>query len=377
MATTLLALVEAHGYQRLFLEHLRWSRPDMPNLSVVLDEARTFAVANVSSYKGLRVWVCPELPNSSDQAAIDRAIAKQSTDRIVIFHNDDKQVWRWPARIVKGGSTTTRLTSHVHITGKDNPKLLDRLNLITLDISDDLSATAVIDRVKQAFDVETEKESKRASKLMASMYDALTKVGAPEHDISVTLARLLFLMFGDDTDMWEADLFQNFIINHTKADGSDLAERINELFAYLNTAPENRDEIPDHLQGFKYVNGGVFSEPIELDTVGPEMRATILDASTTDWSDISPAIFGSMFQSVRNTETRREFGEHYTSERDILRTLNPLFLDELRQEFLDASNDGKNARKRLRALRNRLARIQFLDPFVMRKLGVSRDTVAA
>lgn len=362
MATTLLSLVETHAYQRLFLEHLRWSRPDMTNLSITLDEDRSFTAVNVSSYKGLRVWVCPEMPNSADQAALDRAIAKQSTDRIVIFHNEEKQVWRWPARIVKGSSTTTRLTSHIHISGKDNPKLLDRLNRITLDASEDLSATAVIDRVKQAFDVETEKESKRASKLMASMYDALTKAGAPEHDISVTLARILFLMFGDDTDMWDADLFQNFIINHTNVDGSDLAERINELFEYLDTDPDNVQVTPVHLKGFKYVNGGIFSEPIELDAVGPEMRATILDACTTDWSDISPAIFGSMFQSVRNAETRREFGEHYTSEKDILRTLNPLFLDELRQEFLDASNAKVNSRKRLRALRNRLAKIQFLDP---------------
>lgn len=362
MATTLLNLVENHAYQRLFLEHLRWSRPDMTNLSITLDEDRSFTAVNASSYKGLRVWVCPDLPTSADQVAIDRAIAKQSTDRIVIFHNKDKQVWRWPARIVKGSSTATRLTSHVHVSGKDNPKLLDRLNRITLDASEDLSATAVIDRVKQAFDVETEKESKRASKLMASMYDALSAAGAPEHDISVTLARILFLMFGDDTDMWDADLFQNFIINHTQVDGSDLAERINELFEHLNTEPDNAKNIPSHLKGFKYVNGGIFSEPIELDVVGPEMRATILDACTTDWSDISPAIFGSMFQSVRNAETRREFGEHYTSERDILRTLNPLFLDELRQEFLDASSAKANSRKRLRALRNRLAKIQFLDP---------------
>lgn len=362
MATNLLHLVECHDYQRLFLEHLRWSRPDMQALTAVLDEGRTFTATNVSSYKGLRVWVCSQLPNSSDQAAIDRAIAQKSTDRIVIFHHGDKQVWRWPARIVKGGSTTTRLTSHVHITGKDNPKLIDRLNLITLAATEDLSATEVIDRVRQAFDVETEKESKRASKLMASMYDALAKARAPEHDISVTLARILFLMFGDDTDMWEPDLFQNFIINHTKSDGSDLSDRINELFEHLDTSPEDRKNVPKYLSGFKYVNGGIFKEPITLPAVGSEMRTTILDASTTNWSDISPAIFGSMFQSVRNAETRRIFGEHYTSEKDILRTLNPLFLDELRQEFIEASSAKENARKRLRGLRSQLAQIQFLDP---------------
>ncbi|MGV2953360.1 class I SAM-dependent DNA methyltransferase [Glutamicibacter sp. AGC46] len=362
MPASLLNLVETHDYQRLFLEQLRWSRPDQQPLKVVLDESRTITAANVSSFKGLRVWVCAELPSSSDQVAVDRAVARVSTDRIVIFHNNEKQIWRWPSRIVKGASTTTRLTSHVHITGKDNPKLIDRLSRITLDAREDLTATAVIDRVKQAFDVETENESKRASKLMASMYSALSTSSIPEHDISVTLARILFLMFGDDTDMWKADLFQNFIINHTEPDGSDLADRLNELFEYLNTPPASSRSIPSHLQGFKYVNGGIFAEPIELTTVGSELRVAILDACGTDWSDISPAIFGSMFQSVRNAETRREFGEHYTSERDILRTLNPLFLDELRQEFLDAGADQKNPRKRLRALRQRLSKIQFLDP---------------
>lgn len=361
MATSLLTLVEAHDYQRLFLENLRWSRPDMTALKVDLDEERTFTATNVSSYKGLRVWVCPGLPSSSDQASIDRAIAKQSTDRIVIFHDADKQVWRWPSRTAKEGTVTTRLTSHIHVRGMNNPKLLERLELITLGATERLGATDVIERVKQAFDVETERETKRASKLMAAMYDALGMGGVPEHDISVTLARILFLMFGDDTDMWDADLFQNFIINHTRTDGSDLAERINELFAHLNTKPDSAQDTPLHLKGFKYVNGGIFSEPIKLDAVGPEMRTTILDACSTNWAGISPAIFGSMFQSVRDDDTRREFGEHYTSEKDILKTLNPLFLDDLRSEFERAVGHREEF-SRLLKLRERLSRIRFMDP---------------
>lgn len=362
MTAQLLTLVEDHDYQTLFIEKLRWSRPDMKPITVKVSDEKSIVATNVSSYKGIRVWVCPELPSSSDQAFVVREIAKKTTDRIVIFHNEDKQVWRWPSRITKDSGVTTRLTSHVHVKGRENPKLIARLNKITLDAREDLSPTDVLNRVKQAFDVETEKESKRASKLMASMYDALNKVGTPEHDISVTLARILFLMFGDDTDMWQENLFQEFIISHTADDGADLAERLNELFEYLNTK-QGKDFVgPERHRGFRYVNGGLFSEKITLRTVGPELRKTILDASTTDWSDISPAIFGSMFQSVRNAEIRRQFGEHYTSEKDILRTLNPLFLDELRQEFLDACEDPKNARKRLRALRNKLGRIQFLDP---------------
>ncbi|MGX1163503.1 hypothetical protein FBY31_4373 [Arthrobacter sp. SLBN-100] len=360
MAATLLGLVDKHDYQKLFLEHLRWSRPDQQPITVPLDGRGKYHIANVSSYKGLRVWVCPELPNSSDQAAVDRAIAKTSTDRLLIFHDETKQVWRWPVRTLKAGSVTTRLTSHVHVTGMENPKLLRRLQAITLGITESLSATDVIERVKRAFDVETEKETKRASKLMASMFDALKKAGTPEHGISVTLARTLFLMFGDDTDMWDKDLFQKFIIDHTRPDGSDLADRLNELFIYLDT-PEDRDATPKHLAGFKYVNGGLFRERITLPPIGPELRTAILDATSSDWSDISPAIFGSMFQSVRDAKTRREFGEHYTSEKDILRTLNPLFLDELREEYAKAV-DHREETALLTKLRERLARIRFLDP---------------
>ncbi|MDQ0241390.1 class I SAM-dependent DNA methyltransferase [Arthrobacter bambusae] len=359
--TDLLSLIERHDYQSLFLEHLRWSRPDQAPISIQLDGNGTYRVTNVSSYKGLRVWVCPQLPNSSDQAAIDRAIAKASTDRLVIFHGDSKQVWRWPVRTIKAGSVNTRLTAHTHVTGKENPKLLSRLEAITLGVTEDLNATDLMERVKGAFDVETERETKQASKLMVAMFEALKSAGTPEHAISVTLARTLFLMFGDDTDMWAKDLFQNFIINHTRPDGSDLANRLNELFTYLDTRPEDRIEVPAYLVGFKYVNGGLFREQITLPPVGPELRTAILNASSTNWADISPAIFGSMFQSVRDAKTRREFGEHYTSEKDILKTLNPLFLDELREEFAEAI-DHREETAILTALRERLARIRFLDP---------------
>lgn len=361
MPTNLLDLVENHQYQDLFLKHLRWSKPDLNPLSIDVD-GQTHTATNISTYRGLRVWVTPQLPNSAAQAAVDRAIAKKSVDRIVIFHDSAKQVWRWPSRTAKGGTTTTRLTSHNHVAGHENPKLLDRLQLITLKPGESLGATEIIERVKQAFDVETERETKRASKLMAAMYDALEKAGTPEHDISVTLARILFLMFGDDTDMWKKDLFQDFILEHTRPDGSNLAQRLTELFAHLDHKPDKGEQPPAHLQGFKYVNGGIFKEKITLLSVGKEFRGAILDACSSDWAGISPAIFGSMFQSVRDADVRREFGEHYTSERDILRTLNPLFLDELRTEFTVAAADATNARKRLRELRHRLGRIKFLDP---------------
>ncbi|MGP0223581.1 class I SAM-dependent DNA methyltransferase [Paenarthrobacter sp. NCHU4564] len=358
----LLNLAESNDYQTLFLRHLRWSKPDLQTISTNNGNGQSLTAKNVSSYKGLRVWVCSELPDSDGQAALDRAIAAKSTDRLVIFHNEHQQVWRWPVRTVQGTSVVYRLSSHRHVNGQSNPKLLKRLETITLPIARELGVTDVLERLRQAFDVETERETKRASKLMAAMFDALTKANVNEHETSVTLARSLFLMFGDDTDMWDKNLFQEFIINHTRSDGSDIAGKLNDLFVHLDTPDVNRSGLDPALANFPYVNGGVFAEPIDLpDTVGKAFRDAILEASKPDWSDISPAIFGSMFQSVRDAKTRREYGEHYTSERDILRTLEPLFLDEFRERFTGTIGHREESAK-LEKLREDLAKVKFLDP---------------
>lgn len=362
MATDLLELTESHEYQRLFLSKLRWSKPDVGAVSVVAEDGSTLTAKNVSSYKGLRVWVCSELPDAKGQVHLDRAIAAKSTDRLVIFHDESRQVWRWPVRSVKGNTVSHRLSSHLHVNGQANPKLVQRLETITLPVTADLGAADVLEKLRIAFDVETERETKRASKLMAAMFDALTKAKVTEHETSVTLARALFLLFGDDTDMWPKDLFRDFVLNHTNADGSDLADRLNELFAYLNTSDAQRDPAPTRFKGFKYVNGGIFAEDITLPKeIGKPFRDAVLDASKPDWSDVSPAIFGSMFQSVRDAKTRRDFGEHYTSERDILRTLDPLFLDELRARFTSLVGHRQESAGLVK-LRNDIAAIKFLDP---------------
>lgn len=362
MATDLLPLVESHEYQKLFLSKLRWSKPDIGAVSAVAEDGSTLTAKNVSSYKGLRVWVCSELPDADGQVRLDRAIAAKSTDRLVIFHDESRQVWRWPVRTVKGSSVSHRLSSHLHVNGQANPKLVQRLETIILPVAEELGVADVLEKLRIAFDVETEKETKRASKLMAAMFDALTKAKVTEHETSVTLARALFLLFGDDTDMWPKDLFRDFVLNHTHANGSDLADRLNELFAYLNTPDVQRKAAPDCFTGFKYVNGGVFAEDITLPkAIGKPFRDAVLEASKPDWSNVSPAIFGSMFQSVRDAKTRRDFGEHYTSERDILRTLDPLFLDELRARFASLVGHREESAGLVK-LRNDIASIKFLDP---------------
>jgi hypothetical protein len=211
---------------------------------------------------------------------------------------------------------------------------------------------------------------------MAQMYAAVEQ-GYPasfdqkkrDHQISVTLARVLFLLFGDDTEMWTddkgqpiPDLFQDFVKDHTARDGSDIGERVNALFRALNTAKTSRSGVPPEVDSFPYINGGIFEESITLPTLDKDFRDALLKAAAVDWSTISPAIFGSMFQSVRDTKTRRELGEHYTSEENILKTLNPLFLDELREELKHALALKKGNEQALNRLWTKLGEIRYMDP---------------
>lgn len=250
MTDPLISKVEQHAYRLLFLHDLHWSAPDHPPIDYTAD-GRTLTATNVSSYKGLRVWVCDEKPGSQLEAQLDREIAKTSTDRLVIFHSGVDQVWRWPVRRNQHASTTTRLTSHRHRSGAPNPKFAARLDAIRLPLDVVLDPNAVLAKVRAAFDVEAQNETKHASKLMARMYAAMEKAYQPGHDqaerdhqISVTLARILFLMFGDDTDMWAADLFRDFIHHHTSADGSNIGAQLNHLFVHLDTEPSGHDKSP-------------------------------------------------------------------------------------------------------------------------------------
>lgn len=335
MTNPLVVLAEQHDYQTLFIQDLNWSRPDQPPTSIDY-EGREVTATNVSSYKGLRVWVVNEEPDSKLEAVLDRHLAQNSTDRILIVHNDTEQVWRWPVRRTVGNTSTTRLSRHRHRTGDADPRFADKLDAIQLPFDVILDSNAVLAKVRQAFDVEAHNETKHASKLMARLYTSMEKAypsttdrAVRDHEISVTLARILFLMYGDDTDMWADNLFSDFIRDHTLPDGSDIGDQLAALFNYLDTAEEERTDPRLDLEGFRYVNGRILTERVPLPVLNAEFRTAVLEACDRDWASISPAIFGSMFQSVRDAQTRRQLGEHYTSEENILKTLNPLFLDEL------------------------------------------------
>ncbi len=199
----------------------------------------------------------------------------------------------------------------------------------------------------------------KAAERMGLLHDKLLAAGYDGHPLEVLLVRLLFCLFADDTGIFPPQSFREWIEGETREDGSDLGARLTELFQVLNTAPERRLKTRDEaLAAFPYVNGRLFAEILPIPAFDTAMRADLLDACALDWGTISPAIFGGLFQSIMDPKARRNLGAHYTSETNILKLIEPLFLDELRAEF-ERSRGNHN---RLFELQKKLRSLTFLDP---------------
>jgi len=199
----------------------------------------------------------------------------------------------------------------------------------------------------------------KAAELMGKLHDKLEEIGYTGHPLEVYLVRILFLLFAEDTTIFNKQQFQDFLEQRTVEDGSDLASKLQELFQVLNTAKENRfKNLDEQLADFPYVNGKLFEEILPTASFDTKMRQALLDCCYIDWSKISPAIFGSMFQSVMNPKERRNLGAHYTSETNILKLIKPLFLDDLWKEF-ESIKDNKN---KLSEFHKKLSTLKFLDP---------------
>jgi len=198
-----------------------------------------------------------------------------------------------------------------------------------------------------------------ASERMGKLYDALAESGYDSLELELFLVRVLFCLFADDTGIFEKDIFRFYLEENTREDGSDTGERLNHLFQILNTPPERRGKnLNEALKLFPYVNGSLFSDRLTTPDFNAHMRSVLISAGYFNWSQISPAIFGSLFQSVMDKEKRRGIGAHYTTEQNILKIIKPLFLDDLRAEF----ERVKNEPRRLQILHDKLAALTFLDP---------------
>jgi len=199
----------------------------------------------------------------------------------------------------------------------------------------------------------------QAAEKLGKLHDLLKSSGYDGHPLEVLLVRILFCMFAEDTALFERCLFQDYLEQRTAEDGSDLGMHLAKLFQVLDTAPERRSPaLDEQLAAFPYVNGQLFGETLPISDCTRQMREALLDCCALDWSRISPAIFGSLFQSIMDTTARRNLGAHYTSETNILKLIHPLFLDELWAEF----HKVKRNRNQLFEFLKKLAHLTFFDP---------------
>lgn len=207
--------------------------------------------------------------------------------------------------------------------------------------------------------------NRQATEMVAKLHQAFISDGVDADELALFLTRLIFCFFADDTGIFgKNNLLYSLLKNHANSDGSNLNEVFSTLFNTLNT--ENRSSrLPKHYADFAYINGDLFADTISIPYFDEKLYNLVVDCNDLDWSEISPAIFGSMFQSVLDIDStdnsddkRREFGAHYTSEKNILKVINSLFLQDLRDEFAKCSKDKPRAIR----LYEKLPTLKFFDP---------------
>lgn len=199
-----------------------------------------------------------------------------------------------------------------------------------------------------------------AAERMGRLHDRLKETGYQGHELEMLLVRLLFCLFAEDTGIFQpAQSFRLWLEDRTAEDGSDLGGKLAHAFQVLNTPHDRRQaNLDEQLAEFPYVNGDLFAERLPISAFDRQMRDALLDACSLDWSQISPAVFGAMFQSIMDDEARRDLGAHYTSEQNIEKLIKPLFFDELRAEF----ERIRHNKHKLADFHRKLRTLKFLDP---------------
>lgn len=214
---------------------------------------------------------------------------------------------------------------------------------------------------KAQFIAENHADVKAAEK-MAKLFDILIahnhyRTADEWHTLTIFFTRLLFCYFAEDTNIFGKNQFSNAVASYTQEDGSDLKDFLHTLFDSLDAS--DKSTYPAHLAAFPYVNGRLFSDFTDIPAFNKQARDLLLEsASKLDWSQINPDIFGSMFQAVVRPGERTSLGQHYTSVPNIMKTIEPLFLDELKEEFNNSYDDARKLEKLLA----RIGDIKIFDP---------------
>jgi len=230
----------------------------------------------------------------------------------------------------------------------------------TRELSQKIDLFNFISGHENQFDYEVEVAANiKAAELMAEFHNEIAKTGYIGPDLEIFLIRILFCLFADDTGIFSKDSFKNYVNNRTSNDGSDLGPKLAEIFQILNTIEKDRQSnLDDDLAKMPYVNGGIFSRNVGIVSCDVTTKLRLTKCCSFDWSLISAAIFGSLFQGVMSEDARRHLGAHYTSEQNILKLIKPLFLDDLYIELDEVRHDPK----RLDIFHTKLGKLKFMDP---------------
>jgi hypothetical protein len=231
------------------------------------------------------------------------------------------------------------------------------------ELSDNIDAFTFILGRRRTYDTQPQANID-AAELMGKLHDALKASGYTGYPLEALLVRLLFCLFADDTGIFEPkDIFLQLVEERTAENGSDVGRWLNDLFDTLDKPESERQRTLDpELQKFPYINGLLFSGRLDTPAFDKAMRETLIEAAKFNWNSVSPAIFGSLFQSVMDAEERRKKGAHYTTETNILKVIGPLFLDELKAEFAKIMGRKTARAGALQEFQRKLARLTFLDP---------------
>ncbi len=226
----------------------------------------------------------------------------------------------------------------------------------------------LVDAKKEHLSKEME-VSMKAGVIVGRIYEALLKQYDDSSQealrwLNILCVRIVFCLYAEDAGVFSRDQFHSYLVRY---EADDLRSALFRLFEVLNTPVEKRSKyLQDDLKAFPYTNGGLFAEEIEIPQFTDELKQTILQNASLDfnWSDISPTIFGAVFESTLNPETRRSGGMHYTSIENIHKVIDPLFLDNLRAELDEILKEKveKQRVKKLDAFQDRLASLTFFDP---------------
>lgn len=240
----------------------------------------------------------------------------------------------------------------------------DRVECVLADLPEHLEVLGFLSGAEIRRPIEEAPINVEAVGRLGALYDAMKEGGYPDHDLQEFLVRILFCLFAEDTGVFDPDAFTDLIAERTAEDGSNLGVTLNYAFETLNKDLNRRQRaLDEHLAILPYVNGKLFERRLEMAATDSTMREALLNCTAFDWSKISPAIFGSLFQGVMDSAERRAAGAHYTSEENIQKLIQPLFMEDLWREFTSIRTGPRRGREaKLQAFHDKLASLRFFDP---------------